>query len=306
MPGALALLAEAVATCRALRLDELAYLLVSQAVTTSYSTDEGVEETLAEAEALMDTADLRLHSASIRADIALRAGRYEDAVTWLDVAREILRSLPGAVPVDALCWRVWAFAAAKRPAEAAEALEEARQMPDLARWYGRPVVLAAGAALLEGDEEGVDRAIAAAPGIMPMDIALMRLVGADVIGGPSRVRWLREALDTYEKAGAPFAADRVRQALREAGGPVPRRRRQPSAVPRRARRGRRDGPRGRRPPFGRRRPAQRRDRGTAVRVGANRGGARFVASRQAQRAQPGPPRDRGRSVIRLGLVVPRM
>ena len=103
-------------------------------------------------------------------------------------------------------------------------------MPDLARWYGRPVVVAAGAALLEGDADGVDRAIAAAPGIMPMDIALMRLVGADVIGGEARVRWLREALDTYEKAGAPLAADRVRQALRDAGGPVPRRRRQAGSV----------------------------------------------------------------------------
>ena len=203
MPGAVALLAEAVATCRALHLDELAYLLVSQAVTASYSGDEGVEEKLAEAEALMDTADLRLHSASIRADIALRVGRYEDAVAWLDVSRQILQTLPGAVPVDSLCWRVWALAAANRPAEAAAALEEAREMPDLERWYGRPVVLAAGAALLEGDEAAVDSAIDAAPGIMPMDIALMRLVGADVIRGPSRVRWLREALDTYEKAGAP-------------------------------------------------------------------------------------------------------
>ena len=64
----------------------------------------------------------------------------------------------------------------------------------------------------------------------------MRLVGADVIGGEARVRWLREALDTYEKAGAPLVADRVRQAFRDAGGPVPRRRRQAAALPRRARR----------------------------------------------------------------------
>jgi DNA-binding CsgD family transcriptional regulator/tetratricopeptide (TPR) repeat protein len=231
VPGAVALLAEAVSTCRALRLDQLAYLLGGQAISDSYSTDEGVEEKLAEAEALMDTFDLRLHTTSIRADIALRAGRYEEAVVWLDSTREMMRSLPGAVPIDALCWRVWALAAAGRHGDAEVALEEARQMPDLARWYGRPVVVAAGAALLEGDADGVDRAIAAAPGIMPMDIALMRLVGADVIGGEARVRWLRQALDTYEKAGAPLAADRVRQALRDAGGPVPRRRRRTGALP---------------------------------------------------------------------------
>jgi DNA-binding CsgD family transcriptional regulator len=229
--GAVALLAEAVATCRALRLDQLAYLLAGQAISESYFTDVGVEEKLAEAETLLDTFDLRLHTTSIRADIAMRAGRYEEAVEWLERTREMMRSLPGAVPIDALCWRVWALAAAGRHADAGVALEEARQMPDLARWYGRPVVVAAGEALLEGDADGVDRAIAAAPGIMTMDIALMRLVGADVIEGEARVRWLRQALDTYEEVGASLAADRARQALRDAGGSVPRRRRQASTVP---------------------------------------------------------------------------
>lgn len=104
-------------------------------------------------------------------------------------------------------------------------------MPDLARWYARPVVVAAGAALLEGDEDGVDRAIAAAAGAMPLDVAMMRMLGAEVIGGPARARWLREALDLYEQAGAVFTAARARQALREAGGPVPRRRPAPSALP---------------------------------------------------------------------------
>ena len=49
----------------------------------------------------MDTTDLRLHTSSIRADIAFRAGRYDDAVVWLDAhARDRSRTLPGAVPVD--------------------------------------------------------------------------------------------------------------------------------------------------------------------------------------------------------------
>ena len=189
------------------------------------------------------------------------------------------------------------------------ALEEARQMPDLARWYGRPVVVAAGAALLEGDADGVDRAIAAAPGIMPMDIALMRLVGADVIGGEARVRWLREALDTYEKAGAPLAADRVRQALRDAGGPVPRRRRQAGASARRARQRGGDGARGRRAPAGRRRTAERRDRGAPLSCRCAR--SRRTSRRCSPSCTPATaaqlPRTAGHlALCRLGPVVSRM
>ncbi len=177
-------------------------------------TNEGIEETLAEAEALMDTSDLRLHTSSIRADIAFRAGRYDDALAWLDVSREILQTLPGAVPVDSLCWRVWALAAVGRPVEARVALEEARQMPDLERWYGRSVVLAAGAALLDRDEEGIDRAMGAAPGSMPLDIALMRLLAAELLAGEAAVRWLREALDLYESGGRD-----ARRGPRPAGAP---------------------------------------------------------------------------------------
>jgi DNA-binding NarL/FixJ family response regulator len=231
LPASRALLRDAIATCRALRLDQLAYLLVSFAATSSYVTSEGIEETLAEAEALMDTTDLRLHTASIRADIAFRAGRYDDALAWLEVSREILQTLPGAVPVDSLCWRVWAFAAVGRPVEARVALEAARQMPDLERWYGRSVVLAAGEALLDRDEEGIDRALGAAPGSMPLDIALMRRLAAELLAGEAAVRWLREALDLYENGGATLDADRVRRALRDAGGPVPRRRRAQAPVP---------------------------------------------------------------------------
>jgi DNA-binding NarL/FixJ family response regulator len=42
---------------------------------------------------------------------------------------------------------------------------------------------------------------------------------------------LREAYDLYESMGASLAADRVRRLLRDAGEPVPRRRRAPAAVP---------------------------------------------------------------------------
>jgi DNA-binding NarL/FixJ family response regulator len=60
---------------------------------------------------------------------------------------------------------------------------------------------------------------------MPLDRAQLRVISARVLGGPEAPRWLREALETYEAAGAPLEAARVRQALRGAGGAVPRRRR---------------------------------------------------------------------------------
>ncbi len=59
----------------------------------------------------------------------------------------------------------------------------------------------------------------------------MRVTGAQVLDGEHRIRWLREALDIYETAGATAHRDRVRSLLRDAGGPVPRRRPPPAAVP---------------------------------------------------------------------------
>jgi DNA-binding NarL/FixJ family response regulator len=228
--GSVSLLAAAVARCRALRLDQLAYLLAQQAMVQSF-TGEPVEDLLAEAEALTPTDDLRLHIASYRGDIALRQGRYEDAVHWLELCSEIMRTLPGIVPSDSSCWLVWALAAAGRTDDAARALDAARAMPDLARWYGRPVLVAAAEALLAGSEAGIDAAIATATGPMRFDIAQMRVLGAEILRGPSRLRWLQEALATYDAVGAPLAADRVRRLIREAGGPVPRRRRAAAPVP---------------------------------------------------------------------------
>ena len=95
----------------------------------------------------------------------------------------------------------------------------------------RPVLVAAATALLAGDEAGVDDAIAAGTGEMALDIALMRVLGADVLAGPARARWLREALDIYVARDATYEADRVRGLLRAAGAPVPRRRRPTAAVP---------------------------------------------------------------------------
>ena len=147
-----AVLADAIARCRELRLDQLAYLLVSHAVDRRATRTESVDDILDEAEALAPTADLRLHSTSMRAptsrcDAAGTPKRSSSSRRCV----ELMRAMPGVVPLDAPCWFVWALAADGRRDDAVAALEEARALPDLARWYGRPVVLAAAEALLAGD-----------------------------------------------------------------------------------------------------------------------------------------------------------
>jgi DNA-binding NarL/FixJ family response regulator len=76
----------------------------------------------------------------------------------------------------------------------------------------------------------VDTALTSATDRWPLDTAELRVLAAHILGEPNRRRWLREALDAYEAAGATLDADRVRQALRAAGGAVPRRRRRVDAI----------------------------------------------------------------------------
>jgi DNA-binding CsgD family transcriptional regulator/tetratricopeptide (TPR) repeat protein len=224
-------LRDAVARARELRLDQLPYLLAHLAHVESHTRDP-VDDLLEEAERLAPGgSDVLLHTTGVRGDVALRRGRYVEAVRWLAEATRMAREMPGAVPMDAPCYLVWALAGAGRREAAAAALDEARCMPGLERWYARPVVLAAGAALLAGDEAGIDSALAAAPAPMPMDAALMRMTGADILRGPASARWLREALDHYAGLGMTIEADRARRLLREVGGPVPRRRAAPASIP---------------------------------------------------------------------------
>jgi DNA-binding CsgD family transcriptional regulator/tetratricopeptide (TPR) repeat protein len=230
LAAALAVFDEAIERCRPLRLDQLAYLIGSRTMTRSFMTED-VDEGFAEAEALAPTPDLQLQIGGMRGDIAMRAGRWDEAIEWFERSNELARAMPGVVPMDSICWLPFAFMAAGRPDDAARAIADARATPDLARFHSRPVVVAAAEALIAGDADGVDAAIAAATGPMPLDIAGMRVVSAHVLGGPARARWLREALDIYEAVGAPLDAARVRQVLRDASIPVPRRRRASAALP---------------------------------------------------------------------------
>jgi DNA-binding CsgD family transcriptional regulator/tetratricopeptide (TPR) repeat protein len=226
-----AVLDDAIPRCRKLRLDQLAYLLVSKAALTSMS-DPDIEELLAEAETRVPTDDLRLHSCSIRGDLALRLGRYEDAAHWMEVCWEIAQRMPGIVPIDTPCWRPLAYTALGRLEDARRALDEIWAMPDLARWYGRPIVAKAGEALLAADADAFDAAIAEAPEAMFLDLVQLRLVAADIlVEAPQRLEWLQAAFATCEQIDASIPGDRVRRLLREAGGVVPRRKRATTGVP---------------------------------------------------------------------------
>jgi DNA-binding CsgD family transcriptional regulator len=228
--AALQVLSDAVPRARDLHLDQLGFLLVAQAGALSFSQPD-VEALFKEAEALAPAPDMLTFTAGIRADIALQHGRYAEAITHYESVEKLVAATPGVAPMDGACYLVWARAAIGRLDEARAALRRAEAMPDLARWYPRPVLVTAGRALLARDAAGIDAAIAAAPGPMPFAIASMRIIGAQVIGGDARIRWLREAVEIYEETGASAYRERARWLLREAGGPVPRRRQPAAAVP---------------------------------------------------------------------------
>jgi DNA-binding CsgD family transcriptional regulator len=221
----------AIERCRPLGLDQLAYLLVARAMLRSHWVED-VEADFAEAEAAVPTPDLLLHTASMRGDIAMRAGRWDDALRWIEHSASIQREMPGVVPIDSVCWLPFLLAVLGRDDDARRALQEAQALPDLARFYSRPVLVAAAAAMLAGDAAGVDAAVAGAPAAMGSDLPQILVLCALVLGGHDGQRWLRQAMKAYDARGARLATDRVRQLLRDAGAPVPRRRRaRAAAVP---------------------------------------------------------------------------
>jgi DNA-binding CsgD family transcriptional regulator len=218
--------AACVQRCRDLRLDLLPFALAAQAGAAAFLGDPRFEAQLAAArQAGGDAGDLAVHTSGIAGEIYMQTGRLDDALEQLDVGTDAMLATPGGVPSDAPYWRPIVLRVLGRAAEAADALALARGLPDPLRWHSRPVLLAAADALLAGDEAAFDAALASARGRMPYELALLRVFAAEVIGGPSRTRWLREALDIYDAHGPHVAVDRVRGLLRDAGGAVPRRRR---------------------------------------------------------------------------------
>jgi DNA-binding NarL/FixJ family response regulator/tetratricopeptide (TPR) repeat protein len=221
----------AIERCRRFGLDQVAYLLAARGMAEAYCGGDP-EPWLREADEVLPTPDLRLHTASGRGGIALNEGRYDDAIHWLEVSRDIMATMPGVVPMEAPCWLVWALAAAGRTDDAWRVLGEVRQLPDLGRWHTRPLLLDAAEALLEGDPAAVDAIVAAnADHLVPSDIGVMRLVGAELVSDPHRTAWLREALEIFDAIGMTPVAQRIRRLLRDIGAPVPRKRRADPGVP---------------------------------------------------------------------------
>ena len=195
--------------CRDLHLDELAVPpRAAAARSASYAAARRPRRSSRRPRPLLDTPTSGCTPPRIRGDIALRGGPLRRGGRLVSSGgTDLIRASPGVVPSDAPCWHVWALAAVGRRDDAAP---RARRGPRRARprpLARPPLVVAAAAALLAGDEARHRPCARAAP----RDHAARPrhhcgVVGAEILGGPATVRWLREALDIYEAAGAPDIA----------------------------------------------------------------------------------------------------
>jgi hypothetical protein len=133
--AALHALEVAIPRARQLRLDQLGYLLCAKAGALSFMC-ESTEELFAEAGTIAPAPDLLLlMTATIRADIAMRHRRYEEAVTHYLTASGLLENMPGVAPMDAPCFLVRALAALGRTDDAKAALRRAGTAADNAQEY---------------------------------------------------------------------------------------------------------------------------------------------------------------------------
>jgi DNA-binding CsgD family transcriptional regulator len=223
---------EALDRARRQRLDLLPFLLVARAGAQSYLGIEDFRATLAEARTRSGGAgDLEIHALGIEGDHEMQIGRYDRALDFLERGLDAMRATPGGVPADTHCWLAMLLVSFGRDDEARAVVDEVARTPDIHRWHGRAVTLAGARAFIARDPTAFDAAIASATGRMPFDLALLRVLAAQVLGGDQATRWLGEALDLYESHDGLVAVDRVRGLLRDAGGRVPRGR-SGGAVPR--------------------------------------------------------------------------
>ena len=178
-----------------------------------------------------DSTDAVAHTSGINGDHHLQLGEYDEAIAELQRVTDALVSEPGTLPSDSPAYLALALLARGREQEARDALTLARRLPSTQRWRPSAVVMAVADALLARDAEAVDAALSGVSMRMPYDLALLRVLAAEIVGGPERPRWLREALDLYEAHGGYLSVDRVRSLLRDAGATVPRRRRKDELAP---------------------------------------------------------------------------
>jgi DNA-binding NarL/FixJ family response regulator len=220
-----ALAEEAAEHCRRHRLDLLPFVLMARLGAAHIRGDPDFEALLAEARRMGGgSTDAIVHTCGIAADHHLHLGEFDEAIAELQRVVEALTNEPGTLPSDAPAYLALALLARGREDDAGPALALARELPSTERWRPSTVVMAVCDALLAHDAAAVDAALANVSMRMPFDLAICRVVAAEVFDGPERARWLREALDLYEAHGGNLAVDRIRGLLREAGATVPRRR----------------------------------------------------------------------------------
>ena len=228
------ILDEAIPRCRDLRLDQLAYLLAARGDHREFSQRRVRRVARSRPRRSRRPTTCSFTPRHARRHLRCARAATTDAIALVRrVATRSMRRMPGVVPSDSQCWLVWALAGDGRIDDAEAALDAVRAMPDLERWYGRPLVVAAADALLEGDDARLDkRASATCP--MPMDVALMRLLGSRDPRGPGAramaagsARHLRACgRDGHRRPRAPAAA-RSRRTRATPATPVGTRARRP-------------------------------------------------------------------------------
>lgn len=230
---AAAVASPAVSLCRQLRLDVLPFALLAMADASESRRVGSGEPLIDEALALVPgNTDATVLSGTFRGRSALRQGRYADGLQHLDQVAAAMRGSSSAVPADGPYLRVIALVGAGRSPEARDALAEASQLAAHRRVFVNDLLSRIAEAILEASPARVDRALEGTEMNARFYRALALVFAADLLPGAHAARWLRDALDQFEAAGAETDAARVRKMLRAVGGRVPRRRRpRPEVAP---------------------------------------------------------------------------
>lgn len=119
--------------------------------------------------------------------------------------------------------------AAGRIEDAHQALSDVRESPAVSRQYVNRFYLAVGESLLARSAERLDEALRAFADSAPMDVAVARVLAADVIGGPTAAAGLRRQAVLRLRADRPDPSD---HASRPPRAPRPDRDRSDPAGPR--------------------------------------------------------------------------
>jgi DNA-binding CsgD family transcriptional regulator len=222
---------EAVDVCRRFGLDLLPHALAAAGWARDLGRIGEGEPLVEEAEGLSDDEDLRIMAAWTRGDRLVRLGRFEEAAETYRPAVEVILSNPSSVPPPAPFMRAVALAASDARDEARELLDVFRDSPVIARLYLNPIWAAVAQALVDGDPAALESAAEAWAAVGEINQAISLTIGAAVLDRAPVDRWLRQALEIFERVGAVTDAERVRSLMRGAGLAVPRKKRTAPDVP---------------------------------------------------------------------------